>query len=69
MSGHLCCEPDTKLRALHRIQDEIASKAVIADAINQKELKTIAGTDQTFFYGLQVEERIVSAIVVLEYHK
>ncbi len=67
MSGHWCCEADTKLRALYRIQDEIASKAVIADEINLKELKTIAGTDQTFFYGLQAEERIVSAIVVLEY--
>nr|QNR61627.1 Endonuclease V [uncultured archaeon GZfos22D9] len=67
MSGHWCCEADTKLRALYRIQDEIASKAVIADAINRKELKTIAGTDQTFFYGLQAEEMIVSAIVVLEY--
>ncbi len=67
MSGQWCCEADTNLRALYRIQDEIASRAVIADVINQKELKTIAGTDQTFFYGLQAEEMIASAIVVLGY--
>ncbi|MFZ2070605.1 MAG: endonuclease V [Halobacteriota archaeon] len=57
---------------LYRIQDEIASKAVIADELNQKELKLIAGTDQAFFYesragSARKEENIIAAVVVLEY--
>jgi deoxyribonuclease V len=52
---------------LYRIQEEIASRAVIADEINLIELKSIAGTDQTFFYGSKAGEKIISAIVMLEY--
>lgn len=56
---------------LYRIQEEIASKAVIVDKLNLK-LKLIAGADQAFFYDSKAEnkseeEKIISAVVVLEY--
>jgi deoxyribonuclease V len=56
---------------LYRIQEEIASKAVIVDKLNPK-LKLIAGADQAFFYDSKAEnkseeEKIISAVVVLEY--
>jgi len=56
---------------LYRIQEEIASKAVIEDKLNLK-LKLIAGADQAFFYDSKAEnkseeEKIISAVVVLEY--
>lgn len=57
---------------LYRIQEEIASKAVIADNLNPEELKVIAGADQAFLYDSKDEpknkgEEIISAIVLLEY--
>jgi deoxyribonuclease V len=52
---------------LYRVQEEIASKAVISDKINLKELALIAGADQSFVTLSKAEERIISAIVVLEY--
>ncbi len=57
---------------LYRIQEEIASKAVIKDELNLKELKLIAGADQAFFYESKSEngikkEKIISAVVLLEY--
>jgi deoxyribonuclease V len=57
---------------LYRIQEEIASKAIIEDELNLKELKLIAGADQAFFYESKSEneveeERIISAVVLLEY--
>jgi deoxyribonuclease V len=58
----------------YRIQEEIASKAVIEDKLSLKELKLIAGADQAFFYELKNDtkdegrqEKIISAVVVLEY--
>ena len=56
---------------LYRIQEEIASKAVIVDKLNPR-LKLIAGADQAFFYDSKAEnkseeEKIISAVVVLEY--
>jgi len=57
---------------LYRIQEEIASKAVIEDKLNLEELKLMAGADQAFFYDSNSEnelkkERIISAVVLLEY--
>ena len=59
---------------LFHIQEEIASKAIIEDKLSFKELKLIAGADQAFFYESKnnsedkdSEEKIVSAVVVLEY--
>jgi deoxyribonuclease V len=55
----------------YRIQEEIASKAVIEDELSQEELKLIAGADQAFFSESKDEaedkEKIISAVVVLEY--
>ena len=55
---------------LYRIQEEIASKAIIEDKLNPK-IKLIAGADQAFFYGSKNakdrQEKIISAVVVLEY--
>jgi len=56
---------------LYRIQEEIASKAVIEDKLTPN-LKLIAGADQAFFHEYNAEnkstdEKIISAIVVLEY--
>ncbi len=59
---------------LYRIQEEIASKAVIKDKLSLKELKLVAGADQAFFYESKTDtedkdrqEKIISAVVVLEY--
>jgi deoxyribonuclease V len=59
---------------LYRIQEEIASKAIIEDKLSPEELKLIAGADQAFFYESKNDtenedrqEKIISAIVVLEY--
>ena len=59
---------------LYRIQEEIASKAIIEDKLSPKELKLIAGADQAFFYESKNntedkdrQEKIISAVVVLEY--
>ncbi|MBK5190572.1 MAG: endonuclease V [Methanosarcinales archaeon] len=59
---------------LYRIQEEIASKAVIEDELNPEELNLIAGADQAFLYESKSEnaneikkERIISAVVLLEY--
>ncbi len=59
---------------LYRIQEEIASKAVIEDKLSPEELKLIAGADQAFFYepkndteNEDRQENIISAVVVLEY--
>lgn len=57
---------------LYRIQREIASRAIIEDKLNVEGLKLVAGADQAFFYELKNEdkdgqEKIVSAVVVLEY--
>ncbi|MHC1610442.1 MAG: endonuclease V [Candidatus Methanospirareceae archaeon] len=55
---------------LYRIQEEIASRAVIDDRLNLKELKLIGGADQAFFYDSRSEikkEKIISAVVLLEY--
>jgi len=56
---------------LYRIQEEIASKAVIEDKLTPN-LNLIAGADQAFFHEYNAEnkstdEKIISAIVVLEY--
>ncbi len=56
---------------LYRIQNEIASKAVVEDKLNPK-LNVIAGADQAFFYESRAEtgtkeEKIISAVVLLEY--
>jgi deoxyribonuclease V len=50
---------------LYRIQEEIASKAIIVDKLDLEELRFIAGVDQAFLY--QEAEKILSALVVLEY--
>ncbi|MGB2728940.1 MAG: endonuclease V [Halobacteriota archaeon] len=58
---------------LYRIQEEIASKAIIEDKLSLKELKLVAGADQAFFYESKDEaedkdkDKIISAVVVLEY--
>jgi deoxyribonuclease V len=59
---------------LYRIQEEIASKAVIEDELNLEELNVIAGADQAFLYESKSEyaneikkENIISAVVLLEY--
>ncbi|MCK4476054.1 MAG: endonuclease V [Methanophagales archaeon] len=59
---------------LYRIQEGIASKAVIEDKLTLEELKLIAGADQAFFYDSKNDtedkdrqEKIISAVVVLEY--
>ncbi len=59
---------------LYRIQEEIASKAVIEDKLSLEELKLVAGADQAFFYEPKNDteekdrqEKIISAVVVLEY--
>jgi len=56
----------------YRIQEEIASKAVIEDKLSLKELKLVAGADQAFLHDSKTEnemkeEKIISAVVVLEY--
>lgn len=59
------------IEELYRIQEEIASKAVIGDKLSLGELKLVAGADQAFFYSKNEneikEEKIISAVVVLEY--
>ena len=50
---------------LYRIQEEIASKAIIVDNPGLEELRFIAGVDQAFLH--QEAEKILSALVVLEY--
>ncbi len=57
---------------LYRIQEEIASKAVIEDELNLDNLNVIAGADQAFLNPAKSEneskkERIISAVVLLEY--
>jgi deoxyribonuclease V len=52
---------------LYRIQAEIAAKSLISDDPHLKELKLIAGADQAFFYDSESEERIISAVVLLDY--
>jgi len=59
---------------LYRIQEEIASKAIIEDKLSLEELKLVAGADQAFFYESKHDtevkdrqEKIISAVVVLEY--
>ncbi|MEA2074650.1 MAG: endonuclease V [Euryarchaeota archaeon] len=59
---------------LYRIQEEIASKAIIEDELNLEELNVIAGADQAFLYKSTSEnekeikrEKIISAVVLLEY--
>jgi deoxyribonuclease V len=58
---------------LYRIQEEIASKAILEDMLNAK-ITLIAGADQAFFYESKSNcedkerpEKIISAVVVLEY--
>jgi deoxyribonuclease V len=55
------------IEELYRMQAEIAAQAVIADDPNLKDLKLIAGADQAFFYDSGSNERIISAVVLLEY--
>jgi len=64
----------TTTEELYRIQEEIASNAIIEDKLSLKELKLIAGADQAFFYESKndtenedSQEKIISAVVVLEY--
>jgi deoxyribonuclease V len=59
---------------LYRIQEEIASQAVLEDELRLEELKLIAGADQAFLYHTKSkaenginEEKIISVVVVLEY--
>ena len=57
---------------LYRIQEEIASQAVIKDTLSLGELTLIAGVDQAFLYQSKAQnglkaEKIISALVVLEY--
>jgi deoxyribonuclease V len=56
---------------LYRIQEEIAARAIIADARELDELHVVAGVDQAFIKldtGTENgHELIISAIVVLEY--
>ncbi|MBN1763234.1 MAG: endonuclease V [Methanomicrobia archaeon] len=52
---------------LYRIQAEIAAKSLIRDDPHLKELKLIAGADQAFFWDSKAEERIISAVVLLDY--
>ena len=57
---------------LYRIQEEIASKAIIKDELNLEELNVITGADQAFFYDSNSKtqskgEKIISAVVLLEY--
>ena len=52
---------------LYRIQEEIASQAVLTDELTIEKLKIIAGADQAFFYDSKNAEKIVSAVVLLEY--
>lgn len=58
-------------KELHRIQEKIASKALIADKVSLEELKVIAGADQAFLFESKAEknkeEKIISAVVILEY--
>ncbi|OFV68148.1 MAG: Endonuclease V [Candidatus Syntrophoarchaeum caldarius] len=48
--------------ALYRIQAAVASRTIIDDRLNLDAIKYIAGADQAFF-----EDKIISAIVVLEF--
>ena len=52
---------------LYRIQAEIAAKSLIRDDQNLNELKLIAGADQAFFFDSESKERIISAVVLLNY--
>lgn len=52
---------------LYRIQEEIAARTIIEDTFNLDELSLIAGADQAFFHDSEGEEKIVSAIVLLDY--
>ncbi|RZN39409.1 MAG: endonuclease V [Methanophagales archaeon ANME-1-THS] len=57
---------------LYRIQEGIASKALVADTLRLDELRLIAGADQAFLYPSKARdsveaEKILSALVVLEY--
>jgi len=57
---------------LYRIQEEIASKAIIEDKPSFEKLSLIAGADQAFLYESKAKngvktEKIISALVVLEY--
>ena len=52
---------------LYRIQEDIASRAILTDELSIEKLKLIAGADQAFFYDANNAEKIVSAVVLLEY--
>lgn len=59
-------EPETHGH-LYRIQERIAARAVIEDAFDPRELSLIAGADQAFFFDSRGEEKIISAVVLLDY--
>ena len=52
---------------LYGIQEEIAARAIIKDTLDLDGLSLIAGADQAFFLDPHAEEKIVSAIVLLDY--
>jgi deoxyribonuclease V len=55
------------IEELYRVQEEIASQAVLTDELTIEKLKIIAGADQAFFFDFKNAEKIVSAVVLLEY--
>ncbi|MGC9444547.1 MAG: endonuclease V [Candidatus Methanospirareceae archaeon] len=52
---------------LYGIQEEIAARTIIEDTFDPEEIALIAGADQAFFLDSHAEEKIVSAIVLLDY--
>jgi deoxyribonuclease V len=61
-----------KIEDLYRIQEEIASKAAIADKLSFEAIRLVAGADQAFLHESKASngiktEKIISALVVLEY--
>ncbi|HDS46007.1 MAG TPA: endonuclease V [Methanomicrobia archaeon] len=52
---------------LYGIQEEIAARALITDTFDPGGISLIAGADQAFFLDSAGEEKIISAIVLLDY--
>jgi deoxyribonuclease V len=52
---------------LYGIQEDIAARALVIDTFDLDEVALIAGADQAFFLDSGGEEKIVSAIVLLDY--
>jgi deoxyribonuclease V len=58
---------DLTTEELYGIQEEIAARALITDTFDLDKVSFIAGADQAFFLDSEDEEKIVSAIVLLDY--